>query len=303
MDKQEFQIGRYQIFIPIDHALPSYQADHLLYDRFLPFLVADTLFAILNQKPDAKVLCIEADDIFFDLLKTNIANNQDLIQTADLKLASHLVGTGNFSGSLIGSAGTKSLVLSDPQLETPTSSFLSLDRIIKNQHIDPDYIKIIKIDTDGFDFDVIASAKDLLSQKTPLIYFENQFSNDLQRSGYSKMYEMLIEHKYTTFYVFDNFGMLMLRTTNIQILDGLNTYLDFQNRQKTTRTIYYYDILCATESDVDLCDRSIADYHAWIDTRQIIEIAPFIPEIKTDNPTLKQRLIRKIKSFLTFFST
>jgi FkbM family methyltransferase len=316
MDKKEFQVGRYKILMPMDHALPDYQAIHPLYDKFLPFLVSnisnldwtidvganvgDTLFAILNQKADAKVLCIEADAPFFNLLKTNIANNQDLIETSNLKISAYLVGTGNFNGALSGRAGTKNLVLSDPQLETSTNSFLSLDRIIQDQDIDPARIKILKVDTDGFDFDVITSGKDLLSQQKPLIYFENQFSNDFQRNGYSNMYAMLNRYGYKKFYVFDNFGALMIKTTSIEIIDSLNTYLDFQNSQKTTRTIYYYDILCAVEDDIELCDRSIADYHAWIDTHQVMEISPPIPNPK-NNPTLKEQLTQKIKSFLTYF--
>ncbi len=284
----EFQIGRYNLLIQTDHALPGYQVNYPLYDRFLPFLVAntassdwtidvganvgDTLFAILDRKPDAKVLCIEGDDDFFELMKINIARNQALTQSAEIEASCYLVGTGNLKGSLAGVAGTKGLVLDhDIASETCAAKVLDLDEIINRQNIGIDRIKLLKVDTDGFDFDVITSGKNLLSQQKPLIYFENQISNDSQRQGYDKMYELLRESGYTTFYVFDNFGALMLKTHSIEALDCLNTYMQFQNKQQATRTCYYYDILCAANDDVAICDAAISDYHTWINNRQLSE--------------------------------
>ncbi|WP_373544173.1 FkbM family methyltransferase [Chamaesiphon sp.] len=287
----EFQIGKYNILIQTDHALPGYQVNYPLYDRFLPFLVAntassdwaidvganvgDTLFAILDRKSDAKVLCIEGDDDFFELMKINIERNKALTQSAEIEASCYLVGTGNLKGSLAGVGGTKGLVLdNDIASETFATKVLGLDEIIKKHNIGIDRIKLLKVDTDGFDFDVITSGKNLLSQQKPLIYFENQISNDSQRQGYEKMYELLRESGYTTFYVFDNFGALMLKTHSIEALDYLNTYMQFQNKQQATRTCYYYDILCAAnDDDIAICDRSIADYHTWINNRQLSEIS------------------------------
>jgi hypothetical protein len=52
--------------------------------------------------------------------------------------------------------------------------------------------------------------------------------------------------------VFDNYGEVMLRTNEVQHLFQLMEYVWRQNSRGATRTIYYYDILAAVSTDVDL---------------------------------------------------
>jgi FkbM family methyltransferase len=125
----EHAYGNVAITLPADHALPAYQRQHRLYDRFLPHLVqhldagsvvvdvgancGDTVAAMYANNPSLNYVCVEPDQGFFDLMVRNVekiaANDPD----ASIRCVQSLIGKAVSSAVLEGSAGTKKAKLAE----------------------------------------------------------------------------------------------------------------------------------------------------------------------------------------------
>ena len=267
--KIEYAYKGFSILLPADHMLPTYQQLHLKYDRFLPHLskyiphnatiidvganCGDTLAGMVEQNPHAKFICIEPDDAFHNELTSNINRITKFLPKLDVTVQKYLVGKSISNASLAGVEGSKHAI---PGSGTQTSK--PLDEILKSINCSP--VKLLKIDVDGFDYDVIDSAHDLLVLQHPLLFFECQYEFDYQKAGYEKTITWLRSIDYTDWTIFDNFGEIVLRTNDIQQLFQLMEYIWKQNKKVTTRTIYYYDVLAATTRDKELIDNVLSTY-------------------------------------------
>jgi FkbM family methyltransferase len=207
-----YYISSYKIKIPSSSKLPDYQRLYPLYDRFLPVLaknlnmdgiivdvganVGDTLIAMM-QRCDNNFVCIEPSNFFFRYLEENVQR----LSTGDKKrvqLIQALVGSGSFSGVLQKQQGTAKVIL---DMNSKDSSCAGLPatcepNILKYNNLDgliqshSDVI-LLKSDVDGYDFDVIASAKRILLESEPILFFENQIDNDFQYVEFNKFYDFL----------------------------------------------------------------------------------------------------------------
>ena len=119
---------------------------------------------------------------------------------------------------------------------------------------------MLKSDVDGFDYDVLDSAERLIREQTPLIFFECYFWTSGQREGFGKTLRMLQARSYVDWVIFDNYGELILRTRDVAQIDQLFDYCERQNTGRSTRTINYFDVLCATERHTQLVDEVVAGY-------------------------------------------
>ena len=253
--RQKLSYDDFFVYLPPDHLLPDFQKGCKKYDRFLPVLArhlandatvidvgancGDTLGAMINSNSAVHYVCIEPDDAFFKYLELNISLIKKARPNASILPIKALVGHKVQSACLEGVGGTKHAVC-----YTTTESSLcsqSLDEIVSN--LDLSKIQLLKSDTDGFDFDVIDSAADLIRSHKPMLFFECEYRNESQKHGYESTIARLESAGYQDWTVFDNFGEIILRTNDISILTQLVNYIWAQNTQKTVRTIYYYDIL------------------------------------------------------------
>ncbi|UEG50420.1 FkbM family methyltransferase [Ferruginibacter lapsinanis] len=268
-----YKIGKYEIDIPPNFALPAIQKAHRLYDRFLPVLaknlshdkliidvganIGDTTISML-QNCTNPIVCFEPSDIFFDYLKRNL-NKLSPTDAGRVDTFKQLVGTGNLSGGLNHhAAGTATLQLSESQT---TITHIPLDKLID----DSSNVILLKVDTDGFDFDVIKSAEKILSNSEPILFWENEISEDFQYEGFETLYTLLIKKGYKYIYIFDNFGNLMVEESTFEVLKDINAYVYSMKKNNCTRTIYYTDILAVTEKNHSFVKNAILEYKkAWI---------------------------------------
>ena len=65
---------------------------------------------------------------------------------------------------------------------------------------------------------------------------------------------------YTYFWAFDNFGNLILSECPYAAIRDLNRYNASQKYHACSRTIYYIDVLAATEGRIAFARDAIADY-------------------------------------------
>ncbi len=271
MDK--YRIGKYQLEIPPNFALPGYQQSMKLYDRFLPVLarhinsnrliidvganIGDTTIAML-QRCENSFLCIEPSDVFFPYLETNLK----MLSPADasrISTVKRLVGTGKISGTLNHKAGgTASLgVVQD----SASATHFALDELVEAVSD----VLLLKVDTDGFDFDVIQSAERILSSSEPILFWENEISEDFQQQGYHDLYSSLFNKGYRHVYIFDNFGNLISEESDFETLRCINSYLYSMHKYRCTRTFYYTDILASTDKNHSMVQRAVDDYKLnWI---------------------------------------
>jgi FkbM family methyltransferase len=262
-----YQIGKYVIRLPHDHMLPVYQARFPQYDRFLPHLAgllpsnsmvidvgancADTLAAMADKNDTLDFLCIEADQFFYQYLAANAEAVKITNPARQIVLVKCLVGSEVTNVIMAGGGGTKKAVYSqDPNQDAIQSA--SLDSILEITNAQIDRISLVKVDTDGYDYDVLNSALSLLNGRQPLLFFEAHFSDAQQRAKYEELILVLYKTGYSNWSVFDNFGGLMLsEATPNQVIDLL-TYVWRQNQNQSNRTIYYIDILVGVDRDKGL---------------------------------------------------
>jgi FkbM family methyltransferase len=208
---------------------------------------------MVQENASSKYICIEPDQNFFDGLALNINRMKKYQPNLDVVAFKHLVGKSISNVSLEGVGGTKHAVVGKG-----TQTAKPLDAILAGITCPP--VKLLKIDVDGFDYDVIDSAPDLLMSQHPILFFECQYDFEYQKSGFEKTITWLKSIDYTDWIVFDNFGEIMLRTGDIQQLFQLMEYIWRQNKNAATRTIFYFDILASSSKDSGFISDALSTY-------------------------------------------
>lgn len=121
-------------------------------------------------------------------------------------------------------------------------------------------INLIKIDTDGSDFDVIVGAKKIINKNKPFLLFEVEcfdkysFDNKL-----IEIIEIFKEANYKNIFVYDNTGnFLGLYKSDISDISKLIQYLKHKKN-------YYYDfLLMESKYEEEFFHREIQYYEKYI---------------------------------------
>lgn len=293
--KQTYICADLRILLPPDHLLPVYRNLYRSYDSFLPILCetfsptewiidigancGDTVAAILSKNTVASCLCIEGDGEFFAYLKENVERLRPLRPAAKIIVVEALVGTGAISGTLQGKHGTKSMAATD-RAGAPSNvddhdapEWLTLEQILSDltptEALRTDLrrsatIRLVKSDVDGYDYDVLQSAHSLLTQEDLLLFFECQYNEDSQRREYIELLARLFELKFHHFAVFDNYGNYLLETGDVAVLTQLLDYVWSQNRGRSARTIYYFDLLAWKSASSGVVSSALTRYQRFL---------------------------------------
>lgn len=258
---QIYSIGNLDILIPSSHKLPEYQKSYQNYDKKIRNIITsierikgvNTIIDIganigdtavfIRSFSNAKIICIEGDNLSLDYLKKNTHNLSDIVicpvyvQGRDADEAYEIQRHG----------GTARLEKSskDENLE-----FMSLVDIMKINDIQPDSLELLKIDTDGFDFEILLDNSKLIDNFRPDIYFEYDITPKEQFDIDSiKVIELLQSFGYS-FIVYDNFGNLL----NIVEDDCKQRFLHLNHYLKSCKKygggIYYFDIFATVNKEI-----------------------------------------------------
>jgi FkbM family methyltransferase len=264
-----YQIGEHKILLPAEHLLPVYQATNKQYDQFLPCLAkqlspgslvvdvgancGDTLAALVSANLALRFICVEPDDGFFSYLNRNVGEIKKLHPQVEVEVRKCLAGRGFGGVVLEGDSGSRHAVFSDKG----TIATKPLDEIVG---ADSDAVSFVKIDVDGFDYDVINSGARLFQKQKPILFFECQTDTTEQFEEYGITIRALNGMGYCDWTMFDNFGAVLLRTDDINHVFSVMKYVQGQNLGTSTRTIYYVDVLCAAKKDSAIIDNALAAY-------------------------------------------
>jgi len=278
--KHQYSINGYSIQMSYTHRLPDYEKSYPFYDKFLPHIVkylpskslvidvganvGDTLVRMVSSSDKLNYLCIEATDEFFLDLNKNVELLKG--QNSDLKIdiVKSFVGKDLNNIQLVNvseRAGTSFAEVGKGSIQSK-----SLDSILLDLNIDKSSLSLLKIDTDGFDWDVIRSSNQAISHN-PYIFFECFYINNYQFKNYRHVFLELLNLGYTKFAFFDNYGQFLLSTSSIdQIYDLLN-YIKRQNYYDKSRPsgveyqkITYFDVLAYDHKKEDEFSSIINDY-------------------------------------------
>ena len=244
---QIIYIDNKKIILPPGHLLSLYESVYPKYDRFLPTVIGkikeneviidiganigDTLFRLLNINTRPYYYCIEADNFFFEYLQKNKKSLDVNIQNKII-LIKTFVGDqlqGNLSET---TTGTKSLIESDLGIKSKKLDDIIMEYKIKN-------IKLIKVDVDGYDYNILFSAINELKNNKPDIFFEYMPLDESGKKNYLRLIEKLSEIGYSNWTMLDNYGSIIFEN---------KSYIDVIDKTKSTLIEKeVFDIYCKFE--------------------------------------------------------
>jgi FkbM family methyltransferase len=258
------QVGRYLIQVPGTNqlsatyaAFPDYSG-HLgrlttLLNNKYPGLtgldiganVGDTA-CIIKSAADIRLLCIEGDDLTFGLLEQNIR------QFNNVSAYKMFLGekTETISATL-DKVGWNTTLIPNTAQNGKKIKIISLDDFLVTQS-DTAAIKLVKIDTEGFDCSIIRGARKFLGRAEPVITFEYNRGNmdAIGEKGLDTL-AMLSDLGYSLFGLHDASGRFftMAPLSNDELIRDVHDYADGRNG-----TMPYYDFTLFHERDRDVAE-------------------------------------------------
>jgi FkbM family methyltransferase len=263
---QYAQIGRHRIRLAVDSRWPHYRKKFQLYDAALgpiaavvhakyPALhaidiganVGDTA-ALIRESAEIPILCIEGDPVLLPILAENAAR-----LGPDVVIEPSFVGPEGAAVNLQSATdlGRNASLVNAADSRGPIK--LRTLAAILADHPEFRSAKLLKTDTEGFDFDILRQSLDFIEQSKPLIHFEYDphFHPDQPRAGLDAI-AALIATGYSDFIYYDNFGNLLLHATaaNTTLFADLDSYL--ASNQRHGIAVYYFDVCAIHREDASL---------------------------------------------------
>jgi FkbM family methyltransferase len=245
------------LHLSLSHALPLYLNNHPFYDRlpgriseyihrkygFIKCIdvganIGDTIAAFYKDEQD-RFLAIEPNKTFYKYLLQNWGGDKNV------EMLSCACGADSRTETyeVLEKAGTASLVTSEDGTQI---EIRSLDNIVADHKGFADF-NILKIDTDGHDFEVIKGAQNIISANLPVILFECEANanNSNYVDDLLGTLNLFSNSGYRHFLLYDNFGYLM-GNYSLDHAGDLKRLLFYQ----LTSNFYYFDICVMTDEDI-----------------------------------------------------
>jgi FkbM family methyltransferase len=241
---------------PLSHSLPDYLKQFRFYDR-LPHRISDYIhqreghlncidvganigdtIAAFCKKDTDTFLAIEPNPKFHKLLGENWDWNKNVTVISDICSS----GSSEDTFIIQEKNGTASIFQANSGIKMRRRS---LDEIV-NDHPFAANANVLKIDTDGHDFEVLAGAEGLISRNHPIVLFEcDVFNNANYAEDCLSTLRIFERSGYRYFLLYDNFGSLMGRYS-FSNLSPFRSLLFYQ----LTSSFYYFDILVMNDEDM-----------------------------------------------------
>jgi FkbM family methyltransferase len=257
------KIGKKYLQMRLSHKLPYYYNEFPFYDRALPrictklneidgFLtvidvganIGDTI-SLITDEVQGSFLCIEGDKEFLPFLKKNAAR----IRSSEIIIEESYCSEDDKKDEtyrLERYYGTAYMVPTKENKGLIKHQFKSLDRILDNHELFKK-ANLIKIDTDGFEINVLNGCRGMLKKALPSLYLEF-FPEFYRNNGQDPMliFKFLHEHGYEEALMYDNFGLPMeiINTADEKKIKEMIALID-------NKKIYYYDILTCHHSKIE----------------------------------------------------
>lgn len=258
--------GRYSIQIPLLNPLSTYYSDHPDYTGHLGRItsllnakypamsaidvganVGDTA-CIIKMAADIPIICVEGDPFTFGFLRKNMEQFRDV--------TTYCLFLGEKSGPIsatLDKAGWNTTLLPNDSRDSQSIDVMALDDFLASKPESPS-IKLLKIDTEGFDCQIIRGALNFL-RALPVVTFEYNRENmdKIGERGIDTLF-MLNEIGYRRIAIHDSAGRFLCSTllSERNLLQDLHDYADGKNGD-----IYYYDLTVFSSADEDVAMKFI----------------------------------------------
>lgn len=225
--------------VPLSHDLPLFRAVHPEYSenvgriaallarsRHGPLKVIDVganvgdTVALISAQVEASFLCVEGNPRFSTLLRKNTAFLDKRVSVADVFLGANAKLVG---GDVREAGGTACLEPTGDSAAGPRIQLLTLDELLCSHPQFRD-ARLLKVDTDGMDDEVLFGAEQLLSGEHPIVFFEHDPALlHRRRKDPEAVFEFLRRLGYPFAVFFDNFGRLIAgtRLSEVELLKDL----------------------------------------------------------------------------------
>jgi FkbM family methyltransferase len=260
---KEYVVGRTTMLLPFDHALDGYQhrwkrydralgeISHLIWEKYPNFSAIDIganvgdSAALISTYHDVNILCVEGTKIFLPFLIENARRIGPQV-IVDYAFVGDSTSTPEFTHQLNNCGSAKLVRDATTGVSVPVKSLRSLidgNALFKSP-------RLIKIDTDGYDFEIINSSLEALSELKPVLFYEYApFERPATLRDGVQSLRSLIQCGYRHFVVYDNFGhfLIHLDQNDIKKFIDLNSYLC--SNESFGKAVFYFDICAFTEDD------------------------------------------------------
>jgi FkbM family methyltransferase len=261
---KQVQVGNYSLIANSIHPVGDNLRHNKYYSRNLPRIakymeskyptfgiidiganIGDTVALIRSADVKQHVYSVEGEPTYLSLL------NQNATQFNDLTVFETFLGenTDRLTGTTEVTDGTARLNKNaSAHIEVKKLDDLAKDNNLKN-------IKLLKIDTDGFDFKILRGGFQFIKEQTPVIFFEYD-ADYLEEQGENgtDIFNSLHELGYNAAIFYDNYGkmLLSLNIDNAQLITQLYSYM-----RKREGAFGYYDVCVFHKNDDGLAQEVI----------------------------------------------
>jgi len=254
----KIKVGKKFLFLNLSHQLPVYYYKYPNYDRALPRIckklkeidkrlfivdiganIGDTVY-LITDTTKGSFLCVEGDEKYLPILEKNI---KQISTNNHIRIEECYCGNETEEKTFISrTGGTAKIIKKNKQniegIESQVLKMKSLDRIIRDN---PNFgnSNLLKIDTDGFEIDILNSGKTFIKDVKPLLYFEFTPELYIQNNQNQKtIWNLLRECGYKEALFYNNFGQA-IEIINISDQNRVNKLVN----KIDNKNINYYDIL------------------------------------------------------------
>lgn len=205
--------------------------------------VGDTI-AVIKTALDIPVIGVEGDDISYGFLEKNTR------QFNNITLIKQFLGEKKQTMQVALEKGGWNTTLVPSETSGQQLHLQTLDEVLAERGLLNSTLKLLKVDTEGFDTIILRGSFGLIEQQKPVIYFEYNKSNmdAIHEDGLATLLS-LEKFGYHTIVFFDNRGryMLSLPMHQQELIRQVHHYADEKNSE-----IAYYDVCLFHDEDKDL---------------------------------------------------
>ncbi len=255
-----------ELVAPPDHRIDAFRRANPLYDRRLPILsrltgaaapgtvavdvganVGDTVALCRLEGSQLRFIAVEASLQYLKYLAFNRRRLPDLI--GDVEMAWNFVGRPGDSTTLELHHGTGRRVEGQMEgLRVESAPHATLEEIARAHGVQDGQLSLVKLDTDGFDFEILSNELEFLKSAAPVIWAEAETKSGEDEAAWRRL---LIEGTETWPYLmaFDNQGFAMVagktakkRETAVDIMAYARRHRGLSEPRFGKRPIYYIDV-------------------------------------------------------------
>lgn len=248
------------VYLRLSHQLPRYKRLHPYYDTSLCRLAAfekkatgslvmidvganvgDTMLSVAAKTP-GRFLCIEGDPCHFELLMRNARSIGNSVTCECV-----LCGASDKKTNLTVQRGRGTSVFSEDNTGKSSYDMKTIDSLVC-EHPDFKAVNLIKIDTDGYDLQVLRGAADILLRAQPMVFFEFEPRHLAQtESDPLSIFPFLRALGYQSIYLYNNRGLPMAAANTLD-LDTIRQLL----HRVDMKEIHYYDIIAVPKAQEEI---------------------------------------------------